>query len=308
MTNQLLTESIRTLEPRKLNWELLIYNSAKGRDGVSFMFGKCEMENIGTWVTTVLEAILDTNLQKQTVAKYSSFLPREEIGAVAAESPLMNEPLSEALNGAKSALPYNPEDFLSGMFPKISGYAFHATDENGKDILLMRRANPFVFGNRMLGCICGEDDGVIKESRTPILKFSAKADFLLLDNVCYFFSGAAQRDFALEDRAAALCAQALSLIGECDMVSDFARLEEAAKKQSRKFEDFSEELMENIGRMSLQARDEYVSTYGVSVGADGRILTNTAEEAGLLIDFLCSRSCLDIYGRLAVGSKIVPRE
>jgi len=308
MTNQILTEAIRNLEPRSLEWEFLLYNSAKTKDGASFMFGKCDMANIGTWVETVLDHILESNLRKQTVAEYSSFLPREEIGAIPADAPLMSEPLTEALGAVKSALPYNPEDFLTGMFPKVSGHAFHALDADGRDILLMRRSNPFLGGKKVLLCDCGEDDGIVKETVSPLLKFTAGADFLLLDGVCYFISAAAQKDFALEDRAAALCARATALIGECDLVGDFVRFEELAKKQARKFEDFSEELVMSVSRMGIQARDEFVSTYGVSVGADGRIETNSDEQCLLLIDFLCSRSCLDIYGRLAVGNKITPRE
>ncbi|MDR3344105.1 MAG: hypothetical protein LBT21_00685 [Oscillospiraceae bacterium] len=332
MTNQVLTEAIRALEPCSLEWEFLLYNSGKTKDGVSFMFGKCPMANIGAWLETVLDSILEVNLRKQTVTEYSAFLPKEEIGAIAADSPLMSEGLSEALGAVKSALPYNPEDFLTGLFPKVTGLAFHALDKNGRHVLLMKRSNPFMGGKKVLLCDCDDESGTVKETISPLLKFTADADFLLIGGehtqehvknsdgaeasknesysgeICYFLSAAAQKDFALEDRAAALCAKATGLIGECDMVSDFIRFEEIAKKQARKFEDFSEELTASIGRMGLQARDEFVSTYGVSVASDGRIDTNTPEQCALLIDFLCSRSCLDIYGRLAVGNKITPRE
>ncbi|MDR1805352.1 MAG: hypothetical protein LBQ80_01070 [Clostridium sp.] len=308
MTNQGLSEAIRGLEPRGLEWSFLPYNSSKTRDGVSFMFGKCAMKNIGAWVETVLDSLLSENLSKQSVTEYSSFLPKEEIGAIPASSLLMSEPLTEALGAVKGALPYNPEDFLTGLFPRVTGYAFYAKDKNGAEVLLMRRTNPFLGGKKQLLCDCEEDSGEIKESLSPLLKFTADADFLLLDGVCYFITAAAQKDFALEDRAAALCAQATEIIGECDLVSDFARFEETAKKQARKFEDFSEDLVVSIGRMGVQAREEFAGTYGVSVGSDGRLETNTPEQCALLIDFICRRSCLDIYGRLAVANKITPRE
>ncbi|MDR1410003.1 MAG: hypothetical protein LBJ12_07055 [Oscillospiraceae bacterium] len=308
MTNQTLTEAIRTLAPRSLEWDFLLYNSSKTKDGVSFMFGKCDMKSIGTWLETMLDSVLESNLRKQTVTEYSPFLPKEEIGALAADSPLMSEPLLEALGAVKSALPYNPEDFLTGLFPKVNGLAFHSIDKDGKEVLVMKRSNPFMSGKKVLFCDCDDETGTVKETLSPLLRFTAGVDFLLIGGVCYFFSAAAQKNFALEDRAAALCSKATGLVGECDLVSDFARFEELAKKQTRKFENFSEDLVASIGRMGVQAREEFVSTYGVTIGSDGKLETNTPEQCGLLIDFLCCRSCLDIYGRLAVGSKITPRE
>ncbi|MDR0883121.1 MAG: hypothetical protein LBN05_00705 [Oscillospiraceae bacterium] len=307
MTNQQLTEALRGVAPRTLEWTLAPYNSSKTKDGVSFMFGKCAMKNIGTWVETVLEQLLAVNLAKQDVAAYTSFLPKEQIGAIEANAPLIQEPLTEALGALTQALPYNPEDFLSGLFPKVTGIAFSATAADGTPLLIMKRGNPFLSGKKVLLCTADDDTGEIHESTVPMLKFTAGADFVLVGGVAYFFSAAAQKDFALEDRPAALCAKATALVGECDLVSDFARFEEVAKKNARKFEDFGNELVENLGRMNIGAREEFISTFGLVLAADGRIDSSTPEQCVLLVDFLCQRACLDVYGRLAVGNKITPR-
>ena len=144
----------------------------------------------------------------------------------------------------------------------------------------------------------------------PTSQLPVSADFLLLGGVCYFFSAGIQKDFDLEDRHFAIADKCMKRIADADIISDYDSLEKAAMsgRNPRKFSGFDKEILEHIKRLPIVKREDFLSTYGVTIDHDGRMDTSDTEQCGLIIDLLCCRSVLDPLGRLSTGSNITPRE
>ncbi|MCL2508013.1 MAG: hypothetical protein FWF05_02420 [Oscillospiraceae bacterium] len=314
MNTQILTEALRDLIPEELDWRFALYSTHKSRDGIELDWYLCKMKDVADWADTVRTAFLEKTLVDKAVAAYSPFLSdKEHIAAIEKESDLIKEQIGAVLENIRGGLPYAPEDFISGAIPKPTGFAFYGErkDEEGKiaeQALFMRRGSPFLMGQRVRLCTTKADEVV--RSQTPVLKFTAAADFLFIGDVCYFNSASIEKDFELENRHLAIAMKRMALIADADIVGDYESLEEAAMsaKNARKFIDFDQKILEHIGRMNVGAREEWLSTYGVTVDKNGRMDTTGADQCELVIDLLCCRSCLDPLGRLSTGSNITPRE
>jgi len=144
----------------------------------------------------------------------------------------------------------------------------------------------------------------------PVLKFLPAIDLLIVDGSCYMITGNMGNDLGLESRHFAICAKRMDLIAEKGIVNNYDQLEGAAMtgKNAKKFLDFDKDILEHIERLSIVDREEFLSTYSITIDREGRMDTYDPEQCELIIDLLCCRSCLDPLGRLAVANGISPRE
>ena len=71
---------------------------------------------------------------------------------------------------------------------------------------------------------------------------------------------------------------------------------------------FDKQILDHIVKLGVVEREEFLSTYGVTIDKDGRMDTFDPEQCLLIVDLLCCRSCLDPLGRLATADNITPRE
>ncbi|MDR2357925.1 MAG: hypothetical protein LBD92_07600 [Oscillospiraceae bacterium] len=307
MDTQSLAENLRGLTPSRLEWKFALYAASKSRDGISLEWYSCDMADTAGWVDTVREALLNKPVAEKPVAPYSPFLSdKENIASMSASDDIIRRQISLMCGDIRTAPPRAPEDFASGAAPKPTGYAFLADDESGAPVAFLRRANPFLRGASRLCVVSG---GGIRTADSPVLKLAPTVDFLLLGGVCYFFSSGVEKDFELENRYFAVASKRLALIAEADVASNIEALEKAAftPKNARKFVDFDKQVLEHIIRLPITEREDFLSTYGVTIDDGGRMDTSDDEQCELIIDLLCSRSCLDPLGRLAVGSNITVR-
>jgi hypothetical protein len=194
---------------------------------------------------------------------------------------------------------------------KPVGYVFYGRETKPeepapKEVLFLRRTNPFISGNKALLCV-GRGNAVA-EAPSPLLKFMPQTDFLLMEGVCYLFSEAVAKDFDLESRPAAVCARRLEQIAEADVVGSYEQLELAASKHTRKFLDFDKEILDHIASLSIASRIDFLAAYGITLDKDGKMDSADPEQCEMIIDLLCGRTCTDVLGRLAVGVNIKPRE
>jgi hypothetical protein len=308
LDTQALTEGLRALEPFGMEWKFAIYTVHKSRDGVELEWNLCAMAGIGDWIGTVRDMLLRKPVAEKPVAPYSPFLSdRENIAALASSDGMIRQQLAQMCGDIRGAAARAPEDFVSGAAPRPTGHAFFSEDGGGGAVILMRRVNPFVSGPSRI-CLAEADE--VRFADKPVLKLTPAADFLLLDGACYFFSSGVEKDFDLENRHFAIAAKRLAAVAEADVASNIEALGKAAltPRNARKFADFDKQVLEYIVRLPLPEREEFLTTYGVTIDNGGRMDTSDGEQCELIIDLLCSRSCLDPLGRLAVGSNITVRE
>lgn len=313
METRTLTESLRGLNPAEFEWKFALYNTQKSRDGLALDWKLCKMNSISKWVETLITYLLEKTLAEKTVADYSPFLPKEVIPALAETDDLIRDQIWETVTDIKNGLEYAPENFVNGDVSKPTGYGIYGfqKDETGKitkQVLFMRRNNPFLSGDRVRLCITQVNE--IVTSDKPVLKFMPVTDFLLIDGICYFFSAGIEKDFELKNRNYAIASKRMAEIAGAEIVSDYEKLEEAAfaGKNAKKFIDFDKSVLEHINRLSIIDREDFLVTYGITIDNEGRMDTSDPNQCELIIDLLCGRSCLDVLGRLSVGSKIIPRE
>ena len=313
MDTQTLIESTRELLPDEFEWKFALYGTRKRRDGLELEWFQCKMKGIAGWVETLKTTLLEKNTAEKTVMGYSPLISdKEHIGALDKSDELIREQLADILSNIQKGVPRDPEDFVSGAVPKPKGFAFcgQRKDSEGgvaDQILFMRRGNPFLSGAKVRLCTSEGDEIVLCER--PLLKFSPAADFLLIGGVCYFLSAAIEKDFEMENRHFALAAKRLDLVAQASVVGNYDKFEASAMalKNAKKFVDFDRSVLEHIARLSLLDREEFLSTYGVTVDNEGRMDTSDAEQCELVIDLLCCRSCLDPLGRLSTANGITPR-
>ena len=313
MDTPTLVDALRALDTSALEWKFALYSPQKSRDGIELIWNACKMRGTASWVEALIANTLEKTLDDRTVTDYSPFLDKEFIGAMPQEDDLIREPLVSTLMDIRNAADHAPEDFVSGVLPKVAGYGIYGCrrNENGdiaEQVLFMRRQNPFVTAAKARICTT-EGDEIIAADK-PVLKFMPTIDFLMINDGCYFISPAIEKDFELENRNIAIAARRLETIGKAEIVSDWEQLEKAAMvfKNARKFTDFDREILDHISGMTIVAREEFLSTYGITLDNNGLMDTSDSEQCELIIDLLCCRSCLDVFGRLAVGTGITPRE
>jgi len=314
MDTRTLTDALRALDTEAFSWRLALYASRRGRDGQELEWSLCHMRGIAAHVGRLREWLLKKPVADKPVAPYSPFLSdKENIAALDKEDEMIREQVIDILLNIQNGQAYAPEDYVSGVMPKPTGFAFYGErkDEEGQLVeqaLLMRRGSPFLSGSAAKLCTT-EGDEVIACDK-PILKFPTAVDFLCLGGACYLFSSAIEKDFALENRHFAIAAKRMAAIADAAIISNYDKLEEAAmkSKNARKFLDFDANILEHIVRLDVVEREEFLSTYGITVDPSGHMDSVDAEQCELIIDLLCCKSCLDPLGRLSVGSNITPRE
>lgn len=309
-----LTEALRALNMEKFAWKFALYSTHKSRDGLELEWNLCNMRGVAGLADKLREFLLNKPVANKPVAPYSPFLSdKENICALAQTDELLREQITDIVLNIQKGQAHAPEDFVSGVLPKTAGYAFYGErkDEDGQiseQILFIRRGNPFLSGSNASLFTSAVNEIVSCEK--PILKFVAAVDFLLIGGTCYFLSAAIEKDFELENRHFAIAQKRMGLIAERDIVSDYDRLEETVMKakNARKFLEFDKNILEHIVRLPIVEREEFLSTYGVTIDNNGNMDTSDPEQCELIIDLLCCRSCLDPLGRLSVGSNITIRE
>lgn len=314
MDTQTLIEALRNLLPDEFEWKFALYSTRKSRDGLELEWSLCKMKNITDWVGALKTTLLDKTTTDKTVTDYSPFLSdKENIGALDKSNDLVRAQVTDILLNIQNGTYCIPKDFVSGDAPKPSGFAFYGErkDVEGKvikQVLFMRRGNPFLAGAKVR--ICTSEGDEIITSDKPLLKFAPATDFLLINEVCYFLSAAIEKDFEMENRHFAIAKKRMGMIANTDIVSDYSEFEEAAltAKNAKKFVDFDTKVLEYITRLPIVDRGEFLTKYGVMVDRNGRVNTYDPEQCDLIIDLLCCRSCLDPLGRLSVASGITPRE
>ncbi|MDR1217960.1 MAG: DUF4868 domain-containing protein [Oscillospiraceae bacterium] len=291
-----------------MKWKFAIYTAHKSRDGVELEWNQCKMAGIEVWIVTVRDMLLRKPVAEKPVAPYSPFLSdRENIATLASSDDMIRQQLAQMCSDIRSADARAPADFVSGAAPRPTGHAFFAEDGDGGAVILMRRVNPFVSGSSRI-CLAEADE--VRFSDKPVLKLTPAVDFLMLDGACYFFSSGVEKDFDFENRHFAIAAKRLEMVAAADVISNIEALEKAAftPRNARKFVDFDKQVLKYIVGLPLLEREEFLTTYGVTINNEGRMDTSDGEQCELIIDLLCSRSCLDPLGRLAVGSNITVRE
>jgi len=314
LNTQMLVDALRNLNPDGMDWKFALYCSHKTGDGLELEWNLCKMQGISEWVDSLKNTLLTKSTVEKTVVEYSPLLPdKEYIGGLERKNKLINGQLVDIIRSIQSGAVYAPEDFMTGVAVKPVGYAFYGEikDEEGnlkEQVLFMRRSNPFMAGGKNRLCTSAGDEIVISEK--PVLRFTPATDFLLIGDMCYFVTSAIERDFELEGRNFAIAEKRMELIAEASIVSDYDRFEEAVMKSTnaKKFLDFDKNILEHIARLSIMDRADFVVTYGVTLDNNGLMDTSDPEQCELIIDLLCSRSCISPLGRLSVGSNIKPRE
>ena len=314
MDTQTLTEALRNLQLGEMTWSFALYSAQKSRDGLELDWNICKMKNIAGQVETIKTNLLEKTTAEKVVAEYSPFLSyKENHAAIERTDDLVKDQITDILLNIQNGLTYAPEDFVSGILPKITGYGFYGEikDAEGHMIqaLFIKRGNPFLAGEKVNLCTTSGDEIVTSEN--PILKFTAAVDFIYIGGICYFNSAPIERDFDIENRNFVIASKRMDKIAEAEIVSDYEQLEKAvmSSKNAKKFIDFDNEILERVKKLSIMDRQDFLLTYGINIDdRNGCIDTSDPEQCELVIDFLCGRICIDPHGRLATGSNITPRE
>ena len=314
MNTQTLTDALRALQPEELEWKFALYSTHKSRDGLELDWNLCKMRGTAAWVETIRTTLLEKTTAEKTVAEYSPFLSdKENIAALEKGNDVIKEQISDILINIQNGIEHPAEDFVSGVLPKVTGFGYYGVckDADGKvveQVLFMRRGNPFLSGQKVR--LCTSEGGEVITNEKPLLKFTPAVDFILISDVCYFNSSAIEKDFDLENRNFAIAAKKMELIAEAGIVSDYEKLEEVvmSARNARKFLDFDKKILEHIARLSIVDRQEFLSTYDITVDNNGCMNSYDTEQCDLIIDLLCCRSVIDPLGRIVVASNVMPRE
>ena len=182
MDTQKLTDALRALQPEELNWKFALYSARKSRDGTELEWYLAKMKRASAWADTIRTTLLEKTTAEKTVAAYSPFLSdKENIAALEKTDDMIRDQISDILLNITNGVDHAPEDFVSGVLPKINGFAFYGErkDEEGKvveQVLFMRRGNPFLSGQKVRLCTSVGDEIVTSEK--PLLKFIPVTDFI----------------------------------------------------------------------------------------------------------------------------------
>lgn len=314
MNTGIITEALRQLNPESLTWKFALYSTSKSRDGIELEWHLCSMKGIPGQVDTIKEHLLKKPVAEKSVEQYSPFVSyKESISAMTRNDEVIRSQISDILLNIRNGQEQAPEDFITGAINKPAGYAFYGesrdADGNVADrVLFMRRGNPFLTGQAAKLFIGSGNH--IAPCNVPVLKFTAAADFLMVGDICYIFSSAVEKDFSLESRHFAIAQKRMELIADAAIVSDYERFEASVMKakNARKFLDFDKNILEHITKLPIVEREDFLSTYGVTIDHEGRMDTFDVDQCELIIDLLCCRSFLDPLGRLSTGSNIIQRD
>ena len=312
MDTSTLTNALQSLNTEAFTWKFALYNTSRSQDGLELEWHLCEMQSISVHTNSLREYLLKKPVSEKPVISYSPFfLHKENIASIEPANELIRDQLADILLNIRNGQAYSTDEFVSGVIPATKGYAFYGerVDEDGnvqEQLMFMRRGNPF----QPTAPLYIESEGKIVSCSKPILKLPAAVDFLMVGGVCYFLSAAIGKDFSLEERHFAIAQKQMSVLADASIVSDYERLEECVMKDknARKFSDFDKKILEHITRIQIVDREEFLSTYGITIDNEGRIDTSNPDQCELVVDLLCGRSCLDPLGRLSVVSNIAPRE
>ena len=307
---QVFADSLYSFKPDDYIWGFYMYESLKTSDGTVLDFARIKMEGIQPLLEALKEHIITKALSSRPVGIYDPLRPKEAIGAVGSDDPIVKGALADAMLCMDNAQDWQAEE-LEYSDAKWAGYAFYGKQESeensGKSVLIMKRANP--IQPLLKSSFFVSNGESLAETSESILKFTPALDLCVIDGMCYFFSDALARDFDMQGRDRAQAVKCLKIIEESGLVSDMHTFSEAAMKpkNSKKFHDFDEGILSHIARIEIADRIDFLQSYGVALDGGGLLSSYTDEECAYIIDLITSRSCIDPLGRLSFG-KIAPRE
>ena len=311
MDTQTLRQKMQSVITADYEWSLNFFTSKKSRDGIELNFNKCNMKNLSTLAEAVRIYLLEKALAERPVIEYTPFITNENIGVLPIRHELIQEQITEMMFSIKKTETISPDDYVSGLYAWPTGYVIQGikNEQNSEEkILYFRRNNPFIKPDKNHIYTTLSNDIVAAEK--PILKFLPAIDLLIVDDNCFMITGNMSKDLGLESRHFAICAKRMELIAEKSIINNYEQLDAVAMtaKNAKKFLDFDRDILEHIERLSIIDREEFLSTYGITIDSEGRMDTYDTEQCELIVDLLCCRSCLDPLGRLAVANGISPRE
>ena len=306
-----LIQKMQSVITADYEWTLNFFTSKKSRDGIELEFNKCNMKELNTLAEAARITLLEKTLADRPVIEYTPFITNENIGVLPISHELIQEPINDMMFSIKSAATIAAEDYVSGLYAWPTGYVIQGIKKEQdieEKILYVRRTNPFLRPEKN-HIYTAFSDNIVSADK-PVLKFLPTIDLLIVDGNCYMITGNMSKDFGLESRHFAICAKRMELIAEKSIINHYDQLEAVAMtgKNAKKFLDFDKDILEHIERLSIVDREEFLSTYGITIDNEGRMDTFDSEQCELIVDLLCCRSCLDPLGRLAVANGISPRE
>ena len=312
MDTTALANALRNLDVTEYTWKFALYSTQKTRDGLELEWNLCDMNDIDGQIALMRDFLLKKPIADKPVMPYTPFLSdKENIGALEITNELISEQIADIFLNIENGQIYPPNDFISGSMNKVAGYAFYgkrtvADDEQNEPVLFMRRGNPFLTGAKFY---IGTDNEIVPNA-TPLLKFTTAVDFMAFGGVCYFLSSSIEKDFSFEDRHFAIAQKCLDKIAEAEIVGDYDGFEQTVMtpKNARKFLNFDTEILDHIVRQPITERIDYLEKYGIEVDRNGRMDTYEKVQSELIIDLLCSRSCLNPLGRLSIVNNLTPRD
>lgn len=240
------------------------------------------------YLTTYVENLINVSLQFQVgkisqVQEYDGENTKVSCDKLKTSNPL----IAERWTAFVSAVGNSSDSKIEG---KVNGYILvgEPSDQGDKSVTFVKLSNPITnLQNKRTAVFTTTANDELDLIESDVCRLYLTADFIVYDNTMYTFNHSFETMFEMEKTMAKVKIAAIDKIVGTDTISNVEEFRTFANqyKSSRTFITLKDDRITRI--KDGRKRKKIASMLNLPVDAEGNFIITSAEEASLLIRYLC---------------------
>lgn len=288
MSKEFLIETFQNIHTNKYVWALYFFKIDR-RNSNPYSAYKIRFKNttyLPEYACVLMNMIEKFQISKiEEVHNYTGENTKVSCDKISIEDELIKEPWNYLVKDVAEA----SDEKISG---KYNGYIIEGTpetvSESLKPIIAVKLANPVInLTNKKSMVFSFDENQELVSLADEVCKLYMDVDFIVLDGNMYTFNYKFEDMFHVEKTMQKLKNKAIDTIVEIDAFSDVDMFLDLAKsyKSPRTFITLNQERLTKISDQTK--RDSVAEMLKIDLDESGKFLLKNAEEATLLIKYLC---------------------
>ncbi len=292
MSKQILQNLFASLETNEYVWSLYFFKIDRRGRQQPYSTYKVRFKNdnyLPTYANSLLNATKRFQVEPLScVQDYDGENTKVTCDKISIENELISEQWTSFYNSAAAATDKTIEGKLHGYI-----LAGQPTDENLKPVTFVKIANPVTNMNTKKSIVFTNNNDELDLMSDDVYRLYLTVDFIVYEQNMYTFNHSFEKLFNIEKTMSKVKAVAIEKIVDTNGIANADDFKNYAKQysSSRTFITLKEERLERL--KTSEQRQKVAERLNLSLDETDNIVVENAEQASLLIRYLCYKVFVD---------------
>ena len=292
MSKQILQNLFASLETNEYVWSLYFFKIDRRGRQQPYSTYKVRFKNdnyLPTYANSLLNATKRFQVEPLScVQDYDGENTKVTCDKISIENELISEQWTSFYNSAAAATDKTIEGKLHGYI-----LAGQPTDENLKPVTFVKIANPVTKMNTKKSIVFTNNNDELDLMSDDVYRLYLTVDFIVYEQNMYTFNHSFEKLFNIEKTMSKVKAVAIEKIVDTNGIANADDFKNFAKQysSSRTFITLKEERLERL--KTSEQRRKVAERLNLSLDETDNIVVENAEQASLLIRYLCYKVFVD---------------